>query len=152
MVAVPLEAGSPMTTVLDEWRFPRRADNVAAARHYVHELARKVCGYGERTDTTELAAGELLANAARHGAGDHVHVSVSTYQVLRVEVHDGGTARIGAASGDPLSETGRGLFIVEAFTDASGIDQDEGGTTAWFEVHIPQGEACGQPERGDTPP
>lgn len=124
--------------VLDEWRFPRRLNEVPDARHYIRRLAEKAIDYSDAVRDIELPAGELLGNAVSHGSGDVIGVKVTAEgRVVRVEVHDDGTEPIGAANHDLMSETGRGLLIVEAVTDRCGIKHDTSGTTAWFEVSIP---------------
>lgn len=140
-----LTKGDPMAaadrhtlSVLDAWTFPRRLDAVPDARHYIRRLAEKAIDYSDRVTDIELPAGELLGNAVSHGSGDVIGVKVTAEgRVVRVEVHDDGTEPIGAADSDPMSETGRGLLLVDAFTDQCGIDQDEHGTTAWFTVVFP---------------
>jgi anti-sigma regulatory factor (Ser/Thr protein kinase) len=123
------------------WTFSRTgkrgdvAHRVQQSRYAFKGFAEKLFGNSDRTSELELAAEELLVNAAEHGDGPTVTVSfIVCGNTLRLEVHDGGTAPIGKPDDDELAETGRGWFLVRAFTDKCGIDQDRRGTTAWFTV------------------
>ena len=62
---------------------------------------------------------------------------------LRVEVRDG-SDRLPTSSRDvePLAHSGRGMVLVEAMSDAHGVDPlDGGGKSVWFELHLPPGPA-----------
>jgi serine/threonine-protein kinase RsbW len=127
----------PRIPVIDEWTFPRTGEYVPVARHRVAILAEKLLGCAGRAAEVELAAGELLANAAVHGAGPEIVVRVRAGdRVLRVEVRDGGTGPIGAPDGDPMAETGRGLLLVAALTSRYGIEVSADGTCAWLEADL----------------
>jgi serine/threonine-protein kinase RsbW len=129
------ESRSP---VIDEWTVPRTGAYVPLTRHRVGILAEKVLGCAGRAAEVELAAGELLANAAVHGDGPEMVVRVRARgQVLRwVEVHDGGTGPIGEPEDDPMAESGRGLLLVMALTSRYDIEVSVYGTCAWFEADL----------------
>lgn len=136
-------------TLLEDWSIPcpvkpdgnRDAQHVPEARHHIYDLAAKeVGGYNDLAYNVALMATELLGNAVEHGEGDHIDIAVArTHAVLYVLVHDKGTTPpdIQPAS-DDFDERGRGLFIVHAYATKWGIRHDQAGTTAWFQVAIPE--------------
>lgn len=131
-----------MATLVGELHLSREAAYVGDARTGVRKLAEQILGYARDPDLEDvaediaLAADELVTNAVRYGAGGEVTIRVLEIgNWIRVEVHDVGTAPIEAAEPDLWAETGRGLFIVGAVTEAHGFIQDAAGTTAWFEKH-----------------
>ncbi|MFJ9055460.1 ATP-binding protein [Streptomyces sp. NPDC102409] len=95
-------------------------------------------------DTLSLIAGELCANAVRHGhvPGRDFRVRLTmTAEVLRIEVTDtrterrpAGTAR--STTPPPDSETGRGLLLVEHLATRWGVTPRAGapGKTVWAEL------------------
>ena len=90
----------------------------------------------------DLMVCEIATNAVRHtnsglpGGGVRVSVLVSATR-LRVEVQDEGGARarpIVPPQRNGLSESGRGLMIVDGLADRWGIVDGEDGVSVWFEV------------------
>lgn len=89
--------------------------------HAVTALRREFRGYVERHGApesdvagAELAFSELVANAVRHGGGHGwVHVDWPDDLVVTVyDLGDGFTWDESALPGEPLAESGRGLFLV----------------------------------------
>lgn len=93
------------------------------------------------THDAELALTELVANVVRHVPDRRCTVLILREpHGLRVEVADGVTAPeppLHAKTPDPLSETGRGLALVEAVTDRWGVEPSPAGKTVWFECDGP---------------
>ncbi|MBD0692506.1 hypothetical protein BG452_02065 [Streptomyces sp. CBMA123] len=83
----------------------------------------------------QLAMVELIANAWCHGdtpsPGVVILIRDST---LRVGVSDRSSALPSRCSLDPLSESGRGLHLVEGLTHRWGVEPHELGKTVWFEL------------------
>ena len=77
-------------------------------------------GLAESADLGELIAGELIANAIRHGEEPiWMRLSLDGGD-LRVEVHDGGAGRpVRKHPGDD-DESGRGLELLDGLTDLHG--------------------------------
>lgn len=77
-------------------------------------------GLAESADLGELIAGELIANAIRHGDGPvWMRLSLDGGD-LRVEVHDGGAGRpVRKHAGDD-DESGRGLELLDGLIDLHG--------------------------------
>ncbi|MEU8386221.1 ATP-binding protein [Streptosporangium sp. NPDC048865] len=126
--------------VLGEIALPGLDSSVALAREYVRGLS-VVAGHPASEEITALVS-ELVANAVQHSesgqAGGMVRLVVSDHvDSLRVAVLDGGS------SGDlppipvqvdPLSERGRGLWLVRELSSAWGWNRLEAGRVVWFEV------------------
>lgn len=132
-----MSAGEPPTRATLDKAWDLTADNseVAPARHYIRGLARQVLGHGERADDLELAASEVLTNAVMHGGGHTIAVKVfTTGSALRVEVRDSGRSDSPHIPDAPINDNGRGLTIVEAFTDRWGAKREADHTLVWFEV------------------
>ncbi|WP_390899257.1 ATP-binding protein [Streptomyces mirabilis] len=92
------------------------------------------------SDAVLLATTEAFANAVTHGSrtpGDLITVAMENSNVqLRVSISDEAPGRlpIVPSGTDSLAESGRGLALIEAFTDVWGVKPaDEGlGKTVWF--------------------
>ncbi|GII82590.1 ATP-binding protein [Sphaerisporangium siamense] len=118
-----------------------RAGSVSLARVYVRGLLMAAGRTG--MDDVELLVGELVANAVAHSASGRRPGGVVSLKVyddgksVRVEVIDEGAP--GAippvpVQVDPLSEGGRGLWLVRELSSAWGWADGGGGRTVWFEV------------------
>ena len=86
-------------------------------------------------DTAALLLTELVTNAARH-VGGTMHVEVDVEQnTVRVAVCDSSPflPGTGALPGWE-SESGRGLFLIEALSDRWGTDALPEGKRVWFEL------------------
>jgi DNA-binding NarL/FixJ family response regulator len=110
----------------------------AAARRFMEEtLSRWSCG--ELLDVVNLLVSELVTNAVVHG-GSEADVSVIlTPRALRVEVGDRDEFVPAAQADDDWATSGRGLALVEALSQAWGVESVEGGKVIWFEVARPDG-------------
>ncbi len=92
---------------------------------------------------TELLASELVANAAEHGDGHPIGLS------LRRHAEPGGHSGVTCEVTDtapripqqrqeagPDAERGRGLTIVAALADSSGVRASQAGKTSWFTLAL----------------
>ncbi|WP_214416722.1 ATP-binding protein [Sphaerisporangium fuscum] len=115
--------------------------SVSLARAYVRGL---LLAAGRRdVDDMELLVGELIANAVKHsnsGRRPGGTVKLRVYddgRTVRVDVvdegSDGDIPQV-PAQVDPLSEGGRGLWLVRELSSAWGWDQEAAGRRVWFEV------------------
>jgi two-component sensor histidine kinase len=120
----------------------KRSRNFSAAPTSVGEARRFAVDLldgapAETVDAVELMVSELATNSIRHGdVGFELTVIVRRNQ-LRVEVTDdaGGTPVM--RSPGPEEPTGRGLRIVEMFSEAWGIERRAApGKTVWFQVTL----------------
>jgi anti-sigma regulatory factor (Ser/Thr protein kinase) len=138
---------APALASLVWWRrYPSTPRSVALARHHVsHALVE--WGIDEAgLATAELVVSELVTNAVRHGLVPGRLVEVrTTYDVAKtvvIEVSDAGDRRPPATPPeDPgeMAESGRGLALVAAFTDAWGVRDREVGKTVWARLLVDTG-------------
>ena len=131
--------------IIGEWRGPGwrvfDADSGHAGR-VRHWIASAVGGHGCPVDTEDaaLAAGELFANAVRHGPpAGRVLVGYCLWQRgARLVVADGGGP--GAPRLRPrtsLEEGGRGLYVVDALTARWGSFRLSGALVVWCDLGQP---------------
>jgi serine/threonine-protein kinase RsbW len=94
----------------------------------------------ERDDLTSVAV-ELATNAIQHTASGHggwFTVELACHgHVAWIAVTDEGGPGVPEPSADPVSESGRGLVIVQALAQSCGVRGDSRGRTVWAEVACP---------------
>ncbi|HEX3466489.1 MAG TPA: SpoIIE family protein phosphatase [Candidatus Elarobacter sp.] len=103
-----------------EWRFVSDdARTSVAARREIGALISAWTGRDDVAYTSELAFGELVANAVRHAPGPvRAIVSTDGDGAATLVVEDSGAGFTDVQNGfDPYAETGRGLGIVRAVAD-----------------------------------
>ncbi|WP_416072188.1 ATP-binding protein [Streptomyces sp. ME18-1-4] len=109
-----------------------------SARH-IRRIARRFLtdwNLAPLTDTVELALTELIANVVRHVPDRHCTLLLSRQPTgVRAEVTDAyGQLLPTPAELQPDSESGRGLFLLDALVDKWGVSPTAGGgKTVWFE-------------------
>jgi len=94
----------------------------------------------ERVEVAQLVVSELVTNALRHAP----HSPTVTLQLvltddcMRVLVSDAGPGEPEQSEPEPDSDvSGRGIWIVDAFTDRWGTERDgRGGKTVWGELRV----------------
>ncbi|MEO6627558.1 MAG: ATP-binding protein [Aquihabitans sp.] len=114
------------------------AASAGKARRWTAEHAARA-GVGEVSDTLGLLVSELVSNVVLH-AHTPCDLSISRLGTrLRVELRDGSPRlpkRVGQP--DPFALSGRGMFLVDALSDAHGAEPlDGGGKMVWFELELP---------------
>ena len=120
-------------------RFPRRPEEVAAARRFVRGgLARG----SEAWETAQLLVSETVTSSLdqslpNRGSGTlEVGYAVVGHR-LRVEVSDdGGPARLRRRIHDTSPAKGHGLELVQALASRWGVRESSAGRTIWFEVDL----------------
>jgi anti-sigma regulatory factor (Ser/Thr protein kinase) len=121
-------------------RFPSQPESVAAARRFATEPLKAVSA--DAIAAVELMVSELATNSVRH-AGTAFDLTIAQEQgTIRVEVSDqaGGTPEM--RSPGPDDPTGRGLQIVDIFSETWGVDPGPaGGKTVWFTIHAQASQA-----------
>lgn len=122
-------------------RFPAEANSVAAARRFTTDLLGELPP--ETLDAIELMVSELATNCVRHAeSGFELRIASAAGQI-RVEVTDDAGGTPAKRTPGPEDPHGRGLQIVEMFSDAWGVNplRDEG-KTVWFEVARELAASC----------
>jgi anti-sigma regulatory factor (Ser/Thr protein kinase) len=94
------------------------------------------------SDDAELLASELVANAAEHGDGRpiglalHRHSEPDERPGVTCEVTDTAPEYGRRQALGPDSERGRGLTIVAALAQSSGVRASQAGKTSWFTLAL----------------
>ncbi len=143
------KAAAPAIASLVWWRrYPSTPRSVAVTRHHTsHALADWGIAEADLA-TAELVVSELVTNAVRHGLVPgrlvEVRMTYDLAKTVEIEVSDANDRRPPATlPGDPgdSSESGRGLALVAAFTDAWGVRDREVGKTVWARLVVNPGSA-----------
>src|SRR5215217_7059266 len=111
---------------------PAASEARAAARHW---LWNRGCSATD-IDSVELLVSELVGNAVRHAGGT---ITLHMWMVDRkvtVDVEDKAPGRLPEppAIPDPEETSGRGLWLVNAFSDRWGWESVGEGKRVWFEL------------------
>lgn len=125
----------------------------SAVREARAEVRRQLEGWGlaerdDLVDTAELLVSELVTNALLHSAGRFTLTLSAAHGLLRCEVADPGR-RVPRVLDAGVSESGRGMFLVEALALRWGWHEDGPGKTVWFELGTCGGAGCGGRPPGD---
>jgi anti-sigma regulatory factor (Ser/Thr protein kinase) len=90
----------------------------------------------------ELLASELVANAAEHGDGKPISLALRRHAepdgrpAITCEVTDTSPTMPRPVEPDPDAERGRGLAIVAALAQSSGMRASQAGKTTWFTLAL----------------
>jgi anti-sigma regulatory factor (Ser/Thr protein kinase) len=132
----PSTDGATMRTEL-----PADPASAQQARSAVRQtLAR--WGMDHLSGDAELLASELVANAAEHADGTPIglalrrHAEPSERPGITCEITDSSPAIPRRTEPGPDSERGRGLAIVDALAQSSGIQASRAGKTSWFTLAL----------------
>jgi GAF domain-containing protein/anti-sigma regulatory factor (Ser/Thr protein kinase) len=112
---------------------------IAEVRAELRDAVRR-WGVGDLTDTVELLASELVTNALVHTDRDAMLTArlfrdADTGQArLRIEVEDESDQWPKRRTPGEQASSGRGLMLVEALSDAWGVDPNGSGKRMWFEL------------------
>lgn len=122
--------------MIESRQFPNRPESVTAARRLVSRLL--ASAPQSIVDAVELMVSELAANAIRHAQSGFTLTVERGPQQVHVEVTDAGSGTPTMRSPAPTQPTGRGLRIVETFSDSWGIRPSTTGPgkTVWFELAL----------------
>jgi anti-sigma regulatory factor (Ser/Thr protein kinase) len=121
---------------MHEIAFPNSPDSVPAARRSI--VAALAGAPRDVIDVVAVMVSELATNAIRHAGTGFVLGIDRTDDALRVEVTDPGVGEPAMRSPEPWEPTGRGLRIVQEFSDDWGVAPSPGrsGKTVWFTISL----------------
>ena len=86
-------------------------------------------------ETLRLLVTELVSNSVRHAQSRTVVLKVLVGRsMVLTEVSDEGPGFDPADTGQPGTESGWGLFLVERLADRWGVHQGGSSTRVWFEL------------------
>ncbi|MEZ0067696.1 GAF domain-containing protein/anti-sigma regulatory factor (Ser/Thr protein kinase) [Streptacidiphilus sp. MAP12-20] len=112
---------------------------IAEVRAELRDAVRR-WGVGDLTDTVELLASELVTNALVHTDRDAMLTArlfrdaESGQARLRIEVEDESDQWPKRRTPGEQASSGRGLMLVEALSDAWGVDPNGSGKRMWAEL------------------
>nr|WP_228031838.1 ATP-binding protein [Streptomyces phyllanthi] len=110
------------------------------------EVRRQLESWGltEQSDTAELLVSELVTNALVHAESRLRLTLTAAHGVLRCEVSDADHRRPRVRRVTETSESGRGMFLVDALARRWGCHEDGPGKTVWFELGTCGLDGCGE--------
>ncbi|MBD0695293.1 ATP-binding protein [Streptomyces sp. CBMA123] len=113
----------------------RNTPSLTLSRQTLRDILSRNDWDPEAIFNAELALIELISNAWRHGDTASPVVCFSLLsRTLRVCVSDENDGLPQPRTPSGLSETGRGLQLIEGLTDRWGVDPQERGKTVWYEL------------------
>jgi anti-sigma regulatory factor (Ser/Thr protein kinase) len=134
LVLSTLPAGPPLL----ELALPAVAASAGQARMAVRAVLHEH-GIG-RGDDAALLVSEVVTNAITHARSELVLRAWMQPGRLRISVEDREGATLpqpgSAARGDTEAESGWGLLLVEALSDAWGVQTTRGGKRVWFDLDL----------------
>jgi hypothetical protein len=116
----------------------------AAAAEARSQVRAAICAWGVRVDPdiTVLLTSDLVTNAIRHVPDETATLAIRCARgQLRVDVHGTPRSLPGQAQADP--ETGRGLVLVAALSDAWGTYRTPAGRAVYFALALQPDRAAG---------
>lgn len=118
--------------------------DLSSARQARTEVRQALAGWRMEhlSGDAELLASELVANAAEHGDGNPIGLTLRRHTEpggkpgITCEVTDTSPDVPQPRSAEPDAERGRGLAIVHALASTSGVRAEPAGKTSWFTVAL----------------
>lgn len=130
----------PDGTELGKLRIPVSGIASKDARDLVETVGRIWKISEDVVESAKLAVSELVTNVFLHAVDvieDIVIISISRAgEMLAVEVQDFSQIVPVFRAADELDMSGRGMFLVEQFTDNHGCDLTQHGKAVWFCIKI----------------
>ncbi|WP_436776220.1 ATP-binding protein [Yinghuangia sp. YIM S09857] len=113
--------------------------DVPRARHFTTSTLGAWGLSADTVDSAALVVGELAANAARHGGAEMILTLRLDGRDLSIRVLDRDFTGTPTADAVPDDESGRGLLIVRALTDAVEMSTGPDGTAVTARLSTEQG-------------
>ncbi len=131
------DQASGTARVLLQTQLPRNLTAPSQARHHLRQ-ALADNGLAALTDNAELLTSELVANAAEHGQGTTIGLTVTENTTtngrpgITCAVSDRSPQLPERQRAGPDAERGRGLAILDTLAADHGVHADPNGKTCWF--------------------
>ncbi|MEY9839575.1 ATP-binding protein [Streptacidiphilus sp. EB103A] len=122
------------------WFMASTPATVAAARHgTVAQLRTWGFQFDEEVASTfALLVSELVTNAILHGSGDFLTIAMcARSEEVYVEVLDGSSVTPALREAEPDDESGRGMFLVNAYAASWGVHSTPRGKAVWATCRLP---------------
>jgi anti-sigma regulatory factor (Ser/Thr protein kinase) len=127
-------------------KFPAVPESVPAARRFVRDTLSDQPR--ELVQAAELMTSELATNCIQHANTDF-ELAIDAREQIRVEVRDSHQGEPQVQFPTPEDQSGRGLRIVEAMSDAWGVIPSSQGKTVWFALQA-QADGARETERSSA--
>ncbi len=115
--------------------FDHAPESVTSARRFAAEALRDTPA--EARDTVSLMVSEVATNCIRHAETGFDLTILRTEHEIRVETTDRAAGKPTVRTPEPTDPDGRGLQIIDMFSEAWGVEQVPGdGKTVWFVVSL----------------
>jgi anti-sigma regulatory factor (Ser/Thr protein kinase) len=114
---------------------PRAKESARQARQAVAALLER-WDLPSLADDAALVMDELVANAADHGRGASIRITVALpgHKLVRLAVVDKSHRRPRTVEAGPDDEGGRGMLLVAGLSQRWGVDPKPWGKRVWAEV------------------
>ncbi len=119
--------------VRDEVVLPPLPASVKRARQFVSGALAEL-GIASATDDAVLVVSELVTNAVVHAGTDITVRVVGGADTARIEIADSSPEMPGFRIPNAGARSGRGLLLVEHFTQRWGVERTSSGKVVWFDV------------------
>jgi anti-sigma regulatory factor (Ser/Thr protein kinase) len=114
---------------LANWNLPAALETVRQAREYVSQCLAEMTSID--VDHPALVVSELVTNSVIHAATD-VTITLELWQyMIKLVVEDFSSQVPRVSALDVSSETGRGMNLVEKFSDLWGFELTDHGKRVW---------------------
>jgi anti-sigma regulatory factor (Ser/Thr protein kinase) len=111
-----------------------KAESARVSRDLVRRTLDSV--NSELAEVAAILTNEVVANAIKHGRPPIALTVMGDDELVVIAVTDGGPGLPAIRRVDRTAESGRGLVILDAFSDDWGVAPLPEGKQVWFRLHI----------------
>ena len=135
LLVIAFAAGDRVRTRDVGRRLPSDTASASVARRFIADVLRAWEVDTERLDVIMLLASEVVTNAVIHTAGSvEVRVRHDDDRVWIGVADESGERFAQVGTSGPEAASGRGLLVVDALSDAWGVEPSGIGKVVWFEI------------------
>ena len=118
-------------------------ESVRSARQFVRDVLER-WRLEDREPPASVLVTELCSNSVLHARGAFTVSLTSEENVLRIAVRDSSRRLPAEKSHSQRAMTGRGLLLVDAYSDEWGVELHQDGKTVWASLVVRTGSAGGR--------